>query len=39
VISRRDVQNIVEVFSSAAGLDAETVNGRPSFVPPGRLAK
>jgi 5-methylphenazine-1-carboxylate 1-monooxygenase len=39
VISRQDVQNIVEVFSSAAGLDAETVNGRPSFVPPGRLAK
>jgi 5-methylphenazine-1-carboxylate 1-monooxygenase len=39
VVSRRDVQNIVEVFSSAAGLDAETVNGRPSFVPPGRLAK
>jgi 5-methylphenazine-1-carboxylate 1-monooxygenase len=39
VVSRRDVQNIVEVFSSAAGLDAETVNGRPSFVPPSRLAK
>ena len=39
VVSRRDVQNIVEVFSSAAGLDAETVNSRPSFVPPGRLPK
>jgi len=33
VVSRRDVQNIVEVFSSAAGLDAKTVNSRPSFVP------
>jgi 2-polyprenyl-6-methoxyphenol hydroxylase-like FAD-dependent oxidoreductase len=39
VVSRRDVQNIVEAFSSAAGLDAETVNGRPSFVPLRRLAK
>jgi 5-methylphenazine-1-carboxylate 1-monooxygenase len=39
VVSRRDLQNIAEVFSSAAGLDAETVNSRPSFVPPGRLAK
>ena len=39
VVSRRDVQSTVEVFSSAAGLDAETVNSRPSFVPPWRLAK
>ena len=33
VVSQRDVQNIVEAFSSAAGLDAKTVNSRPSFVP------
>jgi len=38
VVSRQDLQDIVEVFSSAAGLDAETVNSRPSFVSPGKLA-
>jgi 5-methylphenazine-1-carboxylate 1-monooxygenase len=38
VVSRQDLQNIVEVFSSAAGLNAETVNSRPSFVSSGKLA-
>jgi 5-methylphenazine-1-carboxylate 1-monooxygenase len=33
VISQKDLQAIAAAFSSAAGLDVETVNGRPSFVP------
>jgi 5-methylphenazine-1-carboxylate 1-monooxygenase len=33
VIPRGDLQAIASSFSSAAGLDAGTVNGRPSFVP------
>ena len=28
-----EIEATVASFSSAAGLDAETVNGRPSFVP------
>jgi hypothetical protein len=32
--ARLDMKSIVDAFSAAAGLDAETVNGRPSFVPP-----
>jgi 5-methylphenazine-1-carboxylate 1-monooxygenase len=33
VVSREKMKTIVDSFSSAAGLDAETVNDRPSFVP------
>jgi 2-polyprenyl-6-methoxyphenol hydroxylase-like FAD-dependent oxidoreductase len=33
VITREEIKVIVASFSSAAGLDVETVNGRPSFVP------
>jgi 2-polyprenyl-6-methoxyphenol hydroxylase-like FAD-dependent oxidoreductase len=33
VITREEIKLIVASFSSAAGLDVETVNGRPSFVP------
>ena len=33
VVSREKMKTIVDLFSSAAGLDAETVNDRPSFVP------
>jgi 2-polyprenyl-6-methoxyphenol hydroxylase-like FAD-dependent oxidoreductase len=33
VISREDLHTIAASFSSAAGLDPEAVNGRPSFVP------
>jgi 2-polyprenyl-6-methoxyphenol hydroxylase-like FAD-dependent oxidoreductase len=33
VVSQEDIKSITESFSSAAGLDIETVNGRPSFVP------
>lgn len=33
VISQQDLKAIAASFSSAAGLDVETVNGRPSFVP------
>jgi 5-methylphenazine-1-carboxylate 1-monooxygenase len=36
VISREDLEAIASSFSAAAGLDAETVNGRPSFVPAAR---
>jgi 2-polyprenyl-6-methoxyphenol hydroxylase-like FAD-dependent oxidoreductase len=32
VISREDLHAIADSFSSAAGLDPEAVNGRPSFV-------
>ena len=32
VISQEDLDAIAASFSSAAGLDAEAVNGRPSFV-------
>jgi 2-polyprenyl-6-methoxyphenol hydroxylase-like FAD-dependent oxidoreductase len=32
VISRADLEAITKSFSAAAGLDAESVNGRPSFV-------
>jgi 5-methylphenazine-1-carboxylate 1-monooxygenase len=34
VISREDLEAITKSFSAAAGLDAESVNGRPSFVAP-----
>ena len=34
VISRADLEEITRSFSAAAGLDAETVNKRPSFVSP-----
>ena len=33
VVSRDHLEAIAASFSSAAGLDAEAVNGRPSFVP------
>ena len=33
VITQEEIKVIVASFSSAAGLDVETVNGRPSFVP------
>jgi 2-polyprenyl-6-methoxyphenol hydroxylase-like FAD-dependent oxidoreductase len=33
VISRADLEAITRSFSAAAGLDPESVNGRPSFVP------
>jgi 5-methylphenazine-1-carboxylate 1-monooxygenase len=33
VVSRQELENAVASFSSAAGLDAESVNTRPSFVP------
>jgi 5-methylphenazine-1-carboxylate 1-monooxygenase len=33
VISQEDLHAIAASFSSAAGLDPEAVNGRPSFVP------
>jgi hypothetical protein len=33
VVSREELEAAVASFSSAAGLDAERVNGRPSFVP------
>jgi 2-polyprenyl-6-methoxyphenol hydroxylase-like FAD-dependent oxidoreductase len=33
VISRVDLEAITKSFSAAAGLDPESVNGRPSFVP------
>jgi 5-methylphenazine-1-carboxylate 1-monooxygenase len=33
VVSRQELETVVTSFSSAAGLDAETVNTRPSFVP------
>jgi hypothetical protein len=33
VISRADLEAITSSFSAAAGLDPESVNGRPSFVP------
>jgi 5-methylphenazine-1-carboxylate 1-monooxygenase len=36
VITREEIKVIVASFSSAAGLDVETVNGRPSFVPAAR---
>jgi 5-methylphenazine-1-carboxylate 1-monooxygenase len=36
VISRTDLEAITKSFSAAAGLDAESVNGRPSFVPAAR---
>ena len=32
VISQEDLDAIAASFSSAAGLDPEAVNGRPSFV-------
>jgi 2-polyprenyl-6-methoxyphenol hydroxylase-like FAD-dependent oxidoreductase len=34
VISRRELDSIANSFSTAAGLDVEAVNGRPSFVRP-----
>jgi len=34
VISQEEIKGIATSFSSAAGLDSETVNNRPSFVPP-----
>jgi 2-polyprenyl-6-methoxyphenol hydroxylase-like FAD-dependent oxidoreductase len=34
VISRRELDAIVTSFAAAAGLDVETVNTRPSYVPP-----
>jgi 2-polyprenyl-6-methoxyphenol hydroxylase-like FAD-dependent oxidoreductase len=34
VISRQELDSIANSFSAAAGLDVETVNGRPSFVRP-----
>ena len=36
VISPQELGSIVNSFSAAAGLDVETVNGRPSFVRPMR---
>src|SRR5262245_57779022 len=33
VVSREDLEGISNAFSAAAGLDVETVNCRPSFVP------
>jgi 5-methylphenazine-1-carboxylate 1-monooxygenase len=33
VITREEIKGIVASFSADAGLDVETVNGRPSFVP------
>jgi 2-polyprenyl-6-methoxyphenol hydroxylase-like FAD-dependent oxidoreductase len=33
VVSQQDLKTIAASFSSAAGLDIETVNDRPSFVP------
>jgi 5-methylphenazine-1-carboxylate 1-monooxygenase len=33
VVSRQELEAAAASFSSAAGLDAERVNGRPSFVP------
>jgi 5-methylphenazine-1-carboxylate 1-monooxygenase len=36
VVTREEIKVIVASFSSAAGLDVETVNRRPSFVPPER---
>ena len=35
VVSRQELETAVASFSSAAGLDAELVNSRPSFVPLG----
>ena len=35
VVSRQELETAVASFSSAAGLDAERVNSRPSFVPLG----
>jgi 5-methylphenazine-1-carboxylate 1-monooxygenase len=34
VISREELDSIARSFTTAAGLDVETVNGRPSFVRP-----
>jgi len=34
VISQQELDSIARSFSAAAGLDVETVNGRPSFVRP-----
>ncbi len=34
VISHEELDSIVNSFTAAAGLDVETVNGRPSFVRP-----
>jgi len=34
VISRQELETISHSFHAAAGLDANTVNNRPSFVPP-----
>jgi 2-polyprenyl-6-methoxyphenol hydroxylase-like FAD-dependent oxidoreductase len=34
VISREELDSITRTFTAAAGLDTETVNGRPSYVPP-----
>jgi 5-methylphenazine-1-carboxylate 1-monooxygenase len=34
VISREELDSIAGSFAAAAGLDVETVNGRPSFVQP-----
>ena len=34
VISRQELDSIANSFSTAAGLDVEAVNGRPSFVRP-----
>jgi len=34
VVSQQDLQAIAASFSSAAGLDVETVNGRPPYLKP-----
>jgi 2-polyprenyl-6-methoxyphenol hydroxylase-like FAD-dependent oxidoreductase len=36
VISQDELSSITQSFSQAAGLDPDTVNNRPSFVPPNR---
>jgi 2-polyprenyl-6-methoxyphenol hydroxylase-like FAD-dependent oxidoreductase len=36
VISHAELKAITHSFSAAAGLDVETVNGRPSFLPAGQ---
>lgn len=37
VISPDELSTIADSFAAAAGLDVETVNGRPSYVPPARV--
>lgn len=38
VVSSAEIDAITSSFELAAGLDAESVNARPSYVPPGRQA-